>query len=155
MNPTIEKLKDHAEIFGCTFYVRRTGSPDWVRMFVTDSRGRTIGRLNFFKGELYNLKNYKGSFATDICETDRVFMRMGRFLSDGVVIPLGAFSVLAQTAVQLAAADLAKKQVWRSRSPRLDRQGRRRGRPKLQGRSPRGILSELVYKYEAPGGNNQ
>ena len=67
------KISDFKAIekeIGCRFKKERTGRPDWIRLFVLDNRGCTIGRLSFQDGELFTWKSYKRDYRRDLCESD-------------------------------------------------------------------------------------
>ncbi len=59
---TIEELTSLENLFDCTFTVERTGSPDWVNIYVimksrnTDGVRNSIGIIKFHTGKFYYFK---------------------------------------------------------------------------------------------------
>jgi hypothetical protein len=144
----ITDFKKLEKSFGCKFKVQKTGSADWVRRFILDSRGCTIGRLSFYEGRLSNIKNYKRDYHDTLCETDQIFFRLERYLADKYIMPLDIYIKLKKEAQEIKEKDYQEKITWRKTNPLINKDGNPGRRKKLQGKNIRFILRELVMNYQ-------
>ena len=139
MNNLIQTVRDSLEIY---ISLQETGSPDWHRGFVHDSRGCSIARISFYKGKIKYIKNYIRGYQQSLCETDWVMMRLTRYLSDYRVITKYEFMSLVKKAKYIVAKDLEEKKQWRLDNPS------KKSRRKLKGKNIRPVLAELIYEFE-------
>lgn len=144
----IESLKTMEKEFGCKFNIQSTGSPEWIRMFVIDSQGRSIGRCNFKNEKLYNIKNYKRSYIETLDETDKIFLRINKYIKDKILVPLEEYYKLVIEAKQLQHSDIVNKIAWREANQKFCKNGKPVQRRKLKGRNIRFILKDLVMAWE-------
>lgn len=143
---TIQNIKDIQHVFDFSVDVGKTKDANWIRVFITDRRGYSIGRLSFHNGNLYSIKNYKRSYIEDIDETDYVFMRLERYLHDGYIIPRGVMSDLECRANGIADIVMKGKLEKRAALPKFKPNGKRYKRKKLEYPNVRRILQRLVME---------
>lgn len=148
---TLENLKSLEPIFNCKFVIQnRDKAGKWKRVFVIAEGGCQIGRMTFQQGKFYGAKCYKKWHYTDVCETDKLWMRMIRYSNDGFVITEDIWNELIQQAEKIVADDLAEKKKWRDDNPKfkiVNGEKVKAKRKRLQGKSLRGTLSELISDY--------
>lgn len=138
---TKEKLQSAAIALGFNLDFMTTGQGRWVRAFVKTVDGVSIGRISIEDGEIYNIKSYKREYHREIDETDFVFMRFGRYLTDGYVVPRKTFEMLAAKAEDLTVKDVNAKQY-----ARMVKNVKRTG--KIVGRNPRAFLVDLIMNHD-------
>ncbi|MBI9084540.1 MAG: hypothetical protein JEZ11_13150 [Desulfobacterales bacterium] len=127
-----------------------TNHPAWKRAFITDDRreGCSIGRVSFKDGEHTDFKSYKKNYQTEVDDTDLIFMRLMRYLSDGVVVPKSVFRRFVTEANRIRKVDLDEKLAWRKANPARTRHGKPIQRGRLVGKNVRYILGELIMNWE-------
>lgn len=158
---TIDELKKAGKMFGFTVDVKTTGSPDWIRGFIIDSRGVTLGRANFHNGSLWGIKNYKRDYRRDLCETDLLFLRLNRYLKDGFYISTDVYYELMKISKKYVKDDLEAKKKWRREHPKFHKKdhtsasgkysykkGDLKSRRKLEGRNVRSVLAQKIMQYQ-------
>lgn len=143
----ITDFKKLEKDFVCKFNIQKTGSPNWIRLFVIDSQGCSIGRLSFHNKKLFNIKCYKRNYMDTLCETDQIFFRLERYLIDKYLMPLDIYTILKKEAKEIKEKDYLEKVLWRKDNPLIDKNGNLKQRKKLQGKNIRYILKELIMNY--------
>jgi len=141
---TVEDIQKVQEQLDFHTNLQKTGSGDWQRLFIVDKRGYSIGRINFFKGDLYNIKNYKRNSFRNVDETDVVFMRLDRFLKDGRLISCKQFHDIKVQAFINANELMDTKIAVRAMLPKYNANGKRIKRKKLKFPNVRNILYNLL-----------
>lgn len=126
--------------FGCSFDIQTTEYKDWVRMFVIDSKERVIGRLNFYRGEFYNIKNYKRHYIDTLDETDLIFMRIAKYMESNVLLSLKEYNTFVEEASTIQRQDYEKKLKWRREN------FLKKKRKRLQHKNIRNILEDLIRR---------
>jgi len=137
-------LSEYNKKFNCTFYVVTTGSEDWVRAFIINSKGKQIGRLNFFKEKPYNIKNYKKDYIKDLCETDVIILRMNKYIFNNIYITITEYRELIETAKQKVEEIYQNQIQWREENPYKGK-GKRKS---LHRKGVRSTLTAIIHEYK-------
>lgn len=118
-----------------------TGHADYVRGFVLDKEGVTLGRITVYQGEYDHIKWYWRGHG-GLCESDYIIFAWRHFLDTGKVLTRERYDGLIHQAEELQQADYDRKVQWR-RDNLYTGNGRRR---RLQRRNIRMFMGELLEK---------
>jgi len=143
---TVQEFEEMANILRFKYRMASTGSPSWRRAFILRSDGASVGRFSFKDGRVAFIKNYKRSHFEGLDETDFIFLRIHRYMKDGVAISADLYSDLIITAKHHRQQDLEEKEAWRRAHPKRNPDGTEKRRKRLHGRNLRHVLAELVME---------
>lgn len=149
-------LEFNAELgkkIGCSFVIQNDYSPVWARVFVRDGRGVSIGRITFKDGKVWYPKFYKRWYIKEVGPEDFIWLRLERYINDGVIITDEQFKLLVKEAIAIREKDLKQKQAWRDANPvesvsynKKYKMYTPKKRKKLEGKGVREILEKLALR---------
>ena len=117
--------------------VKRTGSPDWFRCFLTTPEGVSVGRVSIYRGEVMGVKWYL-KFCGELTDLDFYAHALNHAM-DGKTLTREAYEGVVLVAENLRRLDIEQKHAIRRGLPRK----KNRRRP-IEGKSVRAFLCELL-----------
>lgn len=143
----IQELVTKLALIGLSSEVRGTGAADWTRVFIRDGDGCSIARASFQNGDLFNIKWYWRSYGP-LHPADKPIVQwtvvnyIGRPLTDT------EYDELVAKAEALRREDIAQKKAWREANPKFNSEGVAVRRRKLEGRSARAFMYQLIAELK-------
>lgn len=138
---TLIKLKQ----IGLRGQAQGTGSADYVRVFVLDAAGVTLGRITIFKGQYDHIKWYTGVIEAYNIDQRRPTLAWDMLLQSGQVLTDVMWSSIKVQAQRMQEQEIARLKRWREDNPaKLDHLGHPKRRRAIQGPSVMKCIRQVM-----------
>lgn len=127
---------DKLALIGLRGKVQTTGHPDYVRIYVLDAQGVTLGRISIFQGAYSHIKWYSGIIEAYNVDQRRPTLAWDMLLQTGQVLTDTMWSSIKVTAQRMQEEETRKLELWRiANPPALDHLGKPKRRRSIKGPS--------------------